>query len=267
MANIICGADTSGCLQTIKSKCVIYDGPSTATVGYVPNMNLTQILLLIDEAIGNISTGSTVIEESSTTFPEGSGTDFDPYTINVKISDDPNNALTESNGLYVPIAEAGIDDANNGLSLNGSTVELGGTLNQNTHIALQNNNITLEGNGLSTISLSTAPLAGNFYQQIVMSPANWLQIANLSVNQGSVMQLGSNFLSMSCTDNADGPQITLDFDTIDIIHRTSMLPTTVNQFFLDGRLSGANAINPNEFITLAQLNDELAEFTNDFFSI
>lgn len=48
MADIICGPTNNGCLFQVPSKCVIYDGPNTTNIGYITNMNLTDLLLLID---------------------------------------------------------------------------------------------------------------------------------------------------------------------------------------------------------------------------
>lgn len=108
MANILCGPSTNDCLFTVNSSCVIYDGPSTTTIGYVPNMSLTSLLLLIDSKFAG-GAGSIFFDDSQTVDILGTGTSADPYSANVIISAQPDNAITiEPDGLYVPTVTIGI---------------------------------------------------------------------------------------------------------------------------------------------------------------
>lgn len=102
MINIICGPSTDGCLFTVNSKCVIYDGPSTTNVGYVPNMDLTDLLLLIDSKLAP-SAGDTHLTSSQSINVAGNGSLASPYLPTVKLATDVGNSIElRATGLYMP---------------------------------------------------------------------------------------------------------------------------------------------------------------------
>lgn len=90
--NMVCGTTTDDCLVKLKSKCIVYDGPSTTNIGYITNMSLTDLLLLIDEAIGS-SLSATYINTTPTVLVAGIGSQSNPYNLTARRSTDVGNAL------------------------------------------------------------------------------------------------------------------------------------------------------------------------------
>jgi hypothetical protein len=90
---MVCGTVTDDCLVKLKSKCILYDGPATTNIGYITNMNLTDLLLLIDEAVGNPSTAGAYINSTPTVLVAGLGSQSNPYTLTARRSTDTGNEL------------------------------------------------------------------------------------------------------------------------------------------------------------------------------
>lgn len=81
---MVCGTVTDDCLIKLKSKCVLYDGPSTSNIGYTTNMPLTDLLLLIDQKVG---TGGGLVSVSTINSPtiafSGNGSPGNPLSATV----------------------------------------------------------------------------------------------------------------------------------------------------------------------------------------
>lgn len=101
--NMVCGTVNNDCLIKLKSKCITYDGPATTNIGYVTNMNLTDLLLLIDEAVGNPSSAGAYINSTPTILVSGIGSQSNPYTLTARRSADVGNELVlgTDNALFV----------------------------------------------------------------------------------------------------------------------------------------------------------------------
>jgi len=216
------------------------------------------------------------IEESTTTEPTGIGSKFSPYKIDVKISEEEGNMISvESDGLFVPPPDAPPDipimDADNGLSIDAEnkTVEFGGTLTKNTTIFGNGSDFVFEGGGPigSRFSIRTRPLDTNAYQAIGVDGSNWAYITNVTPTLTNGISVGSTFLELVSLENADGIIMRLTKTGIQYVHGTNTLPSNIAKLFLDGRMQGAQAINDDEFITKAQMDNTLAVFTDDFFNL
>jgi hypothetical protein len=91
--NMVCGTVTDDCLVKLKSKCILYDGPATTNIGYITNMSLTDLLLLIDEAVGSPSGTGSYISTTPTILVSGLGSQSNPYTLTARRSTDTGNEL------------------------------------------------------------------------------------------------------------------------------------------------------------------------------
>lgn len=256
----LCGPDLSGCLAKTGSKCVYYDGPSTTNVGYMPNMSLTEILLLIDSVIGGAASG-TFMASTTTTTVTGVGISANPYKIDVKISENAGNTLVDSGGLYVPTPL--ITAVDNGLHLNGGTVYLGGTLLENTSIDLDSGSLSIYRGG---VLLRSSSLASTTYQQISIDPDDILKLESGAGASFSSFRADYQTATVMSSDSTQGIKMLVHSDSIDITY-TNGATTTINHIFSDGRMSGADATSSNEFLTLGQYSIGLASFTDSYFDI
>lgn len=85
---------SDGCIMHLPSKCVTYDGPATTNIGYITNMSLTDLLVLIDNAVGSPVSSGSYINSSPTVAVTGLGSQSNPYILSVKISTNTGNNLT-----------------------------------------------------------------------------------------------------------------------------------------------------------------------------
>lgn len=101
---MVCRNTTDDCLIRQGSKCVTYDGPATTNVGYITNMPLTDLLILIDQAIGNGGGGGgSFINSTPTVLVSGIGSSGNPFTLTARRSTDIGNQLVlgSDNALFV----------------------------------------------------------------------------------------------------------------------------------------------------------------------
>lgn len=251
----------SNCLIILPTSCVKYDGPTTINLGFTPGMSLNEILLLIDAATFPNPGGNITFHDTSTIAFTGIGTTLDPYEASAIISTDPGNQLVDLNGLYVP--PTSFENLRNGLSENSGFGELGGTLIHDTTIFGDGNDLIYEGGGAfgSRFTARTRPTITGTYQQISIDPSNWAVIQNIAGVSSSQLKVTSTSVDLVHVTSADGISLSANANGIDIMHETGVIPTLINHIFLDGRMNGSAAINPNEFVVLSQLTSAVPATT------
>lgn len=95
-----CGPLVNDCVLSLPTRCIIYDGPNTSNIGYIQNMRLTDLLLLIDSKMGGVASG-TYMSSSTSVAITGSGISSSPYVPSAIISPQAGNGLSIlSDGLY-----------------------------------------------------------------------------------------------------------------------------------------------------------------------
>lgn len=250
---MICGPSTNGCTTLYSSKCVYYDGPSTTNIGYVPNMSLTALLLLIDSVIGGEVSG-TFISSTNSVSVSGAGILANPYLLSVIVSPEPDNALSSTpDGLYVatPVPPDPVNIyTNDGTTVDSTrVVTISNTLQfttpvQGTFEVVQNN---ADPNYATLLRIRNGGGASGFIAS-VNSDTQYLKLG----------QYGSELKGAFGSLNFTTSTVTLSHQNqIQVL--SSNVPT--NTIFSDGRMSGTDALNPDEFVTLSQVSGSLSTTT------
>jgi len=205
---------------------------------------------------GENSEGSGVyFEDTDTNEITGTGAQLTPYRVNLRVDPAEDNILTYSEeGVKVPAPT--VIGADNGVSLLTKKVQLGGPLLKDTIITGNGFDLTFEGADIGSgdkFAARTKPTVTGTYQEIVLDPSNWAQLVNIIGASANVIQVMSNNVLIKSTVSADGVTLSVTPTGITIVHNTPTLPITINQIFLDGRMSGTDAVNGNEFVTKQQV--------------
>lgn len=210
---MVCGTVTDDCLIKLKSKCVLYDGPSTSNIGYTTNMPLTDLLLLIDQKVG---TGGGLVSVSTINSP----------TIAFSGNGSPGNPLSATviGGLTPTLAQ---------VTGEGNTTP---------------DNIAITGASSPQMSVQ-----GTSYASFAASVGANIYIAQVDPDGNVVVGLSG---------------VTNNIDTNNgILRITTGSGLITHNIFNNGNLSGANAIDPDHFVTLQQLDSisglTLGQVTNN----
>lgn len=270
MINTICGPNTTGCTFTVPTSCVIYDGPSTINIGYLPSMKLTDLLLLIDSKMAGVSSG-TFFEDTSTTDIQGVGISSNPYSVHVKVSDNINNLLSvEADGLYAAASAApdlqSVTDTGNSTT-NSISIQSDGNLNSTANSGLYLYYSPLSG-GSSFIWSGNPDGSGGGTVNDLLVRSNSMQFTtdnSTTFQNGGTISVQSTLLSISSNVDIDTGAlgtVNINSNSTDITGGTELLFASTNPVVFRSnpaapatrqRVKGANATEADDFTTLSQV--------------